>query len=67
MIGLVSGPVIPPSRRGSVYTGMIHSSDWLPTIMEGIAGGTVPADTGPTPLDGVRSNAMDEFQIGAPS
>ena len=32
---------------------MLHSSDWYRTLVEGVAKGTVPANTGPVPVDGV--------------
>jgi len=31
---------------------MAHASDWYRTIVEGVAGSTVPPNTGPRPLDG---------------
>lgn len=53
-MSFVSGPLIPPARRGMQWDGLAHSSDWYLTIAEGIAGVTVPATTGPRPLDGKR-------------
>ena len=52
VVAFVSGPLIPVARRGTEYLGMLHSSDWYPTVVEGIAGGKVPAYSGPTPVDG---------------
>ena len=54
VISFVSGPMIPPARRGSQWDGLAHSSDWYLTIAEGIAGVAVPATTGPRPLDGTN-------------
>eukprot|EP00051_Salpingoeca_urceolata_P027960 m.484210 g.484210 ORF g.484210 m.484210 type:complete len:546 (+) comp23251_c0_seq1:88-1725(+) len=48
----ISGPVLPPSARGTIYSGMAHSSDWYVTLVEGLAGGTIPEDTGPNKPDG---------------
>ena len=42
----VSGPLIPADRRGTVWSGMAASADWHKTITEGVAGGTVPDNTG---------------------
>lgn len=51
VVSFVSGPAVPAARRGSEYHGMLHSSDWLPTLVAGVAGGSVPPG-GPTPVDG---------------
>ena len=53
----ISSPLIPEARRGTVWTGMAHSSDWYRTVFEGMAGGTLPTDsngtaTGPRAPDG---------------
>jgi hypothetical protein len=42
----ISSPLIPAARRGTVYTGMAHSSDWYMTLVEGVAGGTVESSGG---------------------
>jgi hypothetical protein len=46
VVGFVSGPaftsLLSADRKGSTYIGMVHSSDWYKTLVEGIAGGTVP-------------------------
>lgn len=55
MVAFVSGPLIPESRRGSTYSGMLHSSDWYTTIFEGITEGQMPKDTGPTDPDGFNA------------
>eukprot|EP00039_Didymoeca_costata_P006376 m.89637 g.89637 ORF g.89637 m.89637 type:complete len:574 (-) comp13233_c0_seq2:193-1914(-) len=45
--------VFPSARRGSIYSGMMHSSDWYKTIVAGLAGGTVDFNqTGPSTPDG---------------
>ena len=59
VVSFVSGGAnaLPAARRGTVYRGMMHSSDWYRTFVEGVAGGS-PIDpngtntTGPTPPDG---------------
>ena len=48
----VSGGALPSERRGSTWSGLSHASDWYRTLVEGVAGATVPPDTGPTPVDG---------------
>jgi arylsulfatase A-like enzyme len=48
----VSGGALPSERRGSTWSGLSHASDWYRTLVEGVAGATVPTDTGPTPVDG---------------
>eukprot|EP00041_Stephanoeca_diplocostata_P009626 m.149543 g.149543 ORF g.149543 m.149543 type:complete len:557 (-) comp17821_c0_seq1:310-1980(-) len=50
--GLISGPLVPVERRGTEWHGLAHSSDWYHTVVEGMAGGNVPEDTGPRPPDG---------------
>eukprot|EP01060_Flectonema_neradi_P020134 TRINITY_DN27668_c0_g1_i1.p1 TRINITY_DN27668_c0_g1~~TRINITY_DN27668_c0_g1_i1.p1 ORF type:complete len:554 (+),score=113.26 TRINITY_DN27668_c0_g1_i1:49-1662(+) len=44
--------LIPQSARGTEWDGLMHSSDLYPTIIEGIAGMTMPSNTGPMPVDG---------------
>ena len=68
VISFVSGGsnVIPVGRRGSKYDGMLHSSDWLPTFVVGVAGlGPLPSNTGPTTMDGL--DAWDAILTGAAS
>lgn len=49
----LASPLLPAGRRGTVWTGMAHSSDWYMTLVEGIAGGSVDRQhTGPTQPDG---------------
>lgn len=50
--GVVSGPVIPEHRRGKRWDGLAASADWYHTVVEGMAAGRVPADTGPRAPDG---------------
>lgn len=54
VVGLVSGGALPPARRGVAYEGLLHSSDWLPTFVQGVAGAALPPNgTEPTAYDGV--------------
>ena len=46
VMSFISGPLVPAARRGTRWTGMAASADWYKTIVEGIAEGTVPANTG---------------------
>ena len=43
-MSFISGPAVPPARRGTRWTGLAHSSDWYHTVVEGLAGGKVPAN-----------------------
>ena len=54
VMSFISGPLVPPARRGTRWSGMAASADWYKTITEGIAGGTVPADTGYRPPDALN-------------
>eukprot|EP00756_Hemistasia_phaeocysticola_P045614 Hpha_TRINITY_DN19361_c0_g1::TRINITY_DN19361_c0_g1_i1::g.81248::m.81248/K12375/ARSI_J; arylsulfatase I/J len=54
VLGLVSGPLIPTARRGARWSGMAASADWYKTIVEGMAGGVVPAVTGTRPADALN-------------
>ena len=54
VMSFVSGPLIPPARRGTRWSGMAASADWYKTITEGIAGGTVPENTGYRPPDALN-------------
>ncbi|XP_072036039.1 arylsulfatase B-like [Amphiura filiformis] len=47
-IGFVTGGAFPDARRGTTYNGMMHVSDWFPTIVSGLAGGSLNG----TKLDG---------------
>ena len=51
----VRSPLIPAHRRGAVWPGLAHSSDWYVTLVEGVAGaakGTSEHATGPRAPDG---------------
>lgn len=50
-MAFVTGPMIPPPRRGTRWSGLAASADWYFTIPLGIAGGTVPKETGFRPPD----------------
>lgn len=52
VISFVAGGALPAAARGTQWDGIAHSSDWYPTLVEGVAGGTIPATTGPRPPDG---------------
>ena len=40
-VGFIASPRLPYEVRGTVYNGLMHVSDWFPTIIEGLAGGSV--------------------------
>ena len=50
----VTSPLLPPARRGTVWNGIAHSSDWYTTLVQGVAGGNIPNNTGPRDPDGVN-------------
>jgi len=50
-MAFVSSPLIPAPQRGTKLEGLGHLADWYRTVVEGIAGGQVPANTGPIPPD----------------
>ena len=50
-ISFVNSALLPPDKIGTVYTGLMHVSDWFPTLIEGVAGGVA---AGRLPLDGVN-------------
>eukprot|EP01065_Artemidia_motanka_P027557 TRINITY_DN32746_c0_g1_i1.p1 TRINITY_DN32746_c0_g1~~TRINITY_DN32746_c0_g1_i1.p1 ORF type:complete len:550 (+),score=153.05 TRINITY_DN32746_c0_g1_i1:54-1652(+) len=43
--------LLPATVRGTTWTGLCHTSDWYPTIIQGVAGLLLPHD-GPQPVDG---------------
>jgi arylsulfatase A-like enzyme len=51
VVGWVSGPLVPAARHGAKWGGLAHSSDWYASLVEGVAGGTLPAHTGPRAPD----------------
>ena len=53
-MSFIAGPLIPAARRGTRWTGMAASADWYRVIAEGIAGGSVPADSGTRPPDALN-------------
>lgn len=48
--GFVHSPLLPAAAKGTVHHGLFHVSDWLPTIVRSIAGGSTARNL---PLDGV--------------
>lgn len=40
-IGFISGGALPVKLRGTVQKHMMHVSDWFPTLVEGVAGGSI--------------------------
>ena len=67
VVALISGPLVPPARRGATWPGMAHVSDWYRTLAVGVAG--CPAQwtngTGPRPSDGF--NLLPALLAGGPS
>lgn len=61
----VSSPLLPAVVRGTQWNGMAHSSDWYLTLVEGVAGGSIPNTTGPRKPDGF--NLWPALMSGAPS
>lgn len=51
-MAFVSSPLIPVVHRGKKLEGLGYISDWYRTVVEGIAGGEIPENTGPIPPDG---------------
>ena len=45
-VGVVSGGAVPAERRGMVLQGLIHVSDWFPTILSFVAQGGTGAQSG---------------------
>ena len=54
VMSFISGPLIPPARRGTRWTGMAASADWYKIIVEGIAEGQVPSPSGTRPPDALN-------------
>ncbi len=47
-LGFVASPLLPDAVKGTIYKGLMHVSDWFPTIVAGVAGGSLNG----TKLDG---------------
>lgn len=50
-LAFVSSPLIPEGRRGQQLEGLMHLADIYATVVEGIAEGVIPEDTGPIKPD----------------
>ena len=50
-IGFVNSPLLHPSVLRTSNYEMMHVSDWFPTMVEGLAGGSL---NGTRPLDGIN-------------
>ncbi|XP_071506840.1 arylsulfatase B-like [Diadema antillarum] len=60
-VGFVASPLLDPSVRGTVSKELIHVSDWYPTLVQGVAGGTVNSSA----LDGY--NVWNAIRTGSAS
>ncbi|XP_071805939.1 arylsulfatase B-like [Asterias amurensis] len=61
-VAFVTGPVLPTKVRGSVNKGLCHVSDWLPTLVRGVAKHSTKDHL---PLDGF--NIWRMISLGKPS
>ena len=61
----VYSPLLPAKVQGTQWGGLSHASDWYLTVIEGIAGATLPTNTGVRDIDGI--NLWDALQTGGPS
>ena len=52
-VGFVHSPLLPKSVRGTSSKEMVHVSDWFPTLVEGVAGGSV---------DGLKLDGFNVWQ-----
>jgi len=50
----VYSELLPVSVRGKKWDGMVHTSDWYTTFVEGLAELSLPSNTGPRPVDGMN-------------
>ena len=64
-VGFVYSELLPASRRGTEWPGLVHAVDIYSTIIEGMAGVSMPEDTGPLSLDGM--NVWPALRTGAAS
>ena len=55
--GFIHSPLLPETVKGTINRDLMHVSDWLPTIVAGMAGGNLD---GTKPLDGF--NAWDSIR-----
>ncbi|XP_038060733.1 arylsulfatase J-like [Patiria miniata] len=60
-VGFVYSPLIPDAMRGTSNTQLIHVSDWFPTLVAGLAGGSLEG----LQLDGF--NVWNTISLGSPS
>ena len=54
-VGFVSGYGLSPAVKGTTSSALLHVSDWLPTLVTGVAGLTVHSPVGAPPLDGINT------------
>jgi arylsulfatase A-like enzyme len=52
VVGFVSGGLVPITRRGSKWPGMMHSADWYRTLLAAARVSVPPTAPGSRPLDG---------------
>ena len=45
---MASGPMVPEAVRGTQYDGMMHTSDWLPTLVGEDAVSGIPLNVAPS-------------------
>ena len=60
-VGFVNSPLLPNKVKGTVNRQLMHISDWLPTFVEGVAGGNVTDMR--KPLDGVNQWPMIRYDV----
>jgi arylsulfatase A-like enzyme len=59
----IHSPLLPKTRAGTVYMGLVHATDWRPTFA--FLAGVQPDESGPYPLDG--HSIWDAVASGGPS
>lgn len=64
---ILHSPLLPASRRGATYSGLMHVSDIYPTFasLAGLSYDSIARSTGPYPLDGVDLQGALWGQAGA--